>query len=85
MAVPPGAAEMTQQTSIHNKQSFFLSKILSVTWNSLIKFYCFVYYRFFRKSQKPKKPQVRRLKAFEIYKFADKLDIFLMIIGTMAG
>jgi hypothetical protein len=56
-----------------------------VTWNFLIKFYCFVYYRFFRKSQKPITPQVRRLKAFEIYKFADKLDIFLMIIGTMAG
>ncbi len=37
------------------------------------------------KSEKPKKSQANRLKLFEIYRFADKLDIFLMIIGTIAG
>jgi len=38
-----------------------------------------------RFSQKKTQPQLRRLKPFEIYKFADKSDIILMIIGTLAG
>ncbi|CAF1308683.1 unnamed protein product [Rotaria sordida] len=41
--------------------------------------------RFFHKSEKPKKSQVHRLKLCEIYRFADKLDVFLMIIGTIAA
>ena len=68
------------------RRSTFLSKLPFV---SCIKIYYFhfivVHYRFFHKSEKPKKPQARRLKMFEIYRFADKLDIFLMIIGTIAG
>jgi hypothetical protein len=40
---------------------------------------------FFRKLKKPNESETRRSKPFEIYKFADKLDIFLMIIGTIAG
>jgi hypothetical protein len=38
--------------------------------------------RFF---QKKNQSQIRRLKPFEIYKFADKYDTILMIIGTLAG
>ena len=43
-------------------------------------------FRFFRKSKAPKKPAAaRQLKPFEIYRYADKFDIFLMIIGSIAG
>ncbi|CAF3295551.1 unnamed protein product, partial [Rotaria sp. Silwood2] len=40
---------------------------------------------FYRKSKQPSKPQTRRLKLYEIYKFADIWDIFLMIIGSLAA
>ncbi|CAF5224619.1 unnamed protein product, partial [Rotaria magnacalcarata] len=40
---------------------------------------------FFYRSKKAKKPEIRRLKLYEIFKFADKLDIFLMTIGTIAA
>ncbi|CAF0756890.1 unnamed protein product [Adineta steineri] len=40
---------------------------------------------FFRNSKQPKKPKPKRLKAYQIYRFADKIDIFLMIIGTIAA
>ncbi len=86
MTVPPGAAEMTQQTSVRWKRFLFLSKIPLV---SFVKIYdspiIFVYCRFFRKLKNSKKPQARRLTISEIYRFADKLDIFLMIIGSIAG
>ncbi len=35
--------------------------------------------------EKPKKIETCRLKFFEIYRFADKLDVLLMITGTIAG
>ncbi|CAF1405022.1 unnamed protein product [Adineta steineri] len=47
--------------------------------------------RLFKKEKKEnelvvkKKPAGPKLKTFEIYKFADKLDILLMIFGTIAG
>lgn len=40
---------------------------------------------FFRKSKKSNKLQTRPLKVTEILRFADKLDVLLMIIGTIAG
>ena len=40
---------------------------------------------FLRKIEEPKKAEPASLKPFEIYKFADKLDILLMIIGSIAG
>jgi hypothetical protein len=40
---------------------------------------------FFQKLKKPNESETRRPKPFEIYKFADKLDIVLMIIGSIAG
>jgi len=40
---------------------------------------------FFGNSTKSKKPSTRRLKLHQVYRFADKLDIFLMIIGSIAG
>lgn len=86
MTVPPGAAEMTQQTSVRWKRLRFLSKLPLVSFvkihdSPIIFFYC----RFFRKLKNSKKPQARRLKITEIFRFADKLDIFLMIIGSIAG
>jgi hypothetical protein len=39
----------------------------------------------FRKLKKSNESETRRLKPFEIYKFADKLDIVLMIVGSIAG
>ncbi|CAF3578851.1 unnamed protein product [Rotaria sordida] len=65
---PPGAAEMTQHTSVRSKQLISLSKI-----------------PFFRQSKEPKKPKARRLKMHEIFRFADKWDILLMIIGAIAA
>ncbi|CAF5081195.1 unnamed protein product, partial [Rotaria sp. Silwood1] len=40
---------------------------------------------FFRQSKQPKKPKTRRLKTYEILKFADKWDILLMIVGLIAA
>jgi hypothetical protein len=86
MDAPPGTGIMMQQTSVHHKRFNFLSKIPLVLFLETYYDFTFVPYRFFRKSSKPpKKPQARRLKLFEIYRFADKLDVFLMIIGTIAG
>ncbi|CAF0902236.1 unnamed protein product [Adineta steineri] len=48
-------------------------------------------YRLFKKESKkkeppaPKKPEGPKLKTFEIYKYADKLDILLMVLGTFAA
>jgi len=86
MSVPPSTGVMMQQTSVNHKRFNFLSKLPLVLFLETYYDFTFVQYRFFRKSSKPpKKPQARRLKPFEIYRFADKLDIFLMIIGTIAG
>ncbi|CAF2623577.1 unnamed protein product [Rotaria sp. Silwood2] len=40
---------------------------------------------FFRRSKEPKKPKARRLKLYEIFRYADIWDILLMIIGTIAA
>lgn len=40
---------------------------------------------FFRDSTKSKKPSTPSLKLHQVYRFADKLDIFLMIIGSIAA
>jgi hypothetical protein len=85
MSVPTGTGVMMQQTSVHHKRFNFLSKIPLVLFLKTYYDFTFVQSRFFRKSSKTKKPQARRLKLFEIYRFADKLDVFLMIIGTIAG
>ncbi|CAF3335982.1 unnamed protein product [Rotaria sp. Silwood2] len=68
MTNPPGAIEMTQDTSGRSKRLCFLSKIF-----------------FFRQSKESKKHQAHRLKMHEIYRYADKWDILLMIIGTIAA
>ncbi|UJR37711.1 hypothetical protein I4U23_030406 [Adineta vaga] len=69
MSTPAGTAEMMQHTSAIPQKGFHF----------LSKF------PFFRKSNKPKKPQARRLKLFEIYRYADKMDIILMIVGSIAA
>lgn len=86
MIVHPSAAKTEQQTSVLPGRFSFLSKIPLV--HLIRKYYfhlIFVYYSFFRKSQKPNKPQVCRLKIYEMYRFADKFDVLLMTIGTIAG
>jgi hypothetical protein len=40
---------------------------------------------FLRRYKKAGELESRPLKPFEIYRFADKLDILLMIIGSIAG
>lgn len=42
-------------------------------------------FRFFSKCEKPAKTKTRRVKLSKLYKYADTTDIFLMIIGTLAG
>ncbi|CAF4145934.1 unnamed protein product [Rotaria sordida] len=39
----------------------------------------------FRKSEKSKKTETRHLKLYELYRFANKMDVLLMIIGTIAA
>jgi hypothetical protein len=86
MIVPPGTAELTEQITVHHNQFTFLSKIPFVSCIKIYYFhFIFIYYRFFQKSEKPKKSEAHRLKLFEIYRFADKFDVFLMIIGMIAG
>ncbi|CAF0978121.1 unnamed protein product [Adineta steineri] len=47
--------------------------------------------RIFKKEKKENQPEIKKkpagpkLKTFEIYKFADRLDILLMVVGTIAG
>jgi hypothetical protein len=74
------------QTSANHKRFAFLSKLPFVCFIRIYYVHLIVvHYRFFHKSEKAKKPEARRLKMFEIYRFADKLDVLLMIIGTTAG
>ncbi|CAF0788245.1 unnamed protein product [Adineta ricciae] len=40
---------------------------------------------FFRKSNKSAKPKVRRLKVIEILRYADKIDVFIMILGCIGA
>ena len=85
MNVPPGAAETIQQTSGRSKRFLFLFKtsVRLFSQNSFVFSHSIsIYDRFFRKSKKPEKPS---LKLYEVYRYADKLDICLMIIGTIAG
>jgi hypothetical protein len=50
-----------------------------------MNFYFFLHNRFLNKSIKSEELANRSLNIFEIYKFADKIDIILMIIGSIAG
>ena len=83
----PGGAEMLPGIRIPRKRSLLFSKIPLSCFNNVRQNECYSFFTnsFFRKLKKPNEPDTRRSKPFEIYKFADKLDIFLMIIGTSAG
>jgi hypothetical protein len=86
MATPPGIIETIEPTSIRKNRYFLLSKIPLVSFVELYNaYFTFVNYRFYRKSKNSKKPPVRRLKITEIFRFSNKIDILLMIIGSIAG
>ena len=84
----PGTAEMMQQTSTTQHRFGFLSKlpyVIFIRLRFIDNILPFANSRFFRKSKKPAKPKVRRLKVFEILRYADKIDILIMIVGCIAG
>jgi hypothetical protein len=84
--IPTGIGEMTQSTSVRKKLDFILSKIPLVSFAEIYDaYFIFIDYRFYRRSKKSKTPPVRRLKITEIFRFSNKIDILLMIIGSIAG
>ena len=73
-----------QQPPIINDSLFFQKFRL---FDFVVKdvMFLFNHSRFFHKRKKSTTTDIRRLKMFEIYRFADTLDIFLMILGTIVG
>jgi hypothetical protein len=88
MTVAPGAVELTQETSTRPGQLSFFSKLPFVSFSEIVYhlYFIFIYYHnLFCGSNEPKKSKVRRLKLYEIYKFANIWNILFMIMDTIAG
>jgi hypothetical protein len=85
MPIPTDIGEMTEPTSVRKKLDL-LSKIPLVSFVEVYNaYFTFANYRFYRKSKNSKKPPVRRLKITEIFRFSNKIDILLMLIGSITG
>lgn len=83
----PTDVQFPQSIEVSQKRPWFLSKLLlsfhmiiSVIFNHLA-FHSSSFSNWKKSNDSP----VHSLKLFEIYKYADRFDIILMVIGTIAG
>lgn len=83
----PADVQFPQSIEVSQKRPWFLSKLLlsfhmiiSVIFNHLA-FHSSSFSNWKKSNDSP----VHSLKLFEIYKYADRFDIILMVIGTIAG
>lgn len=81
----PGDIQFNQSMHLTRKRSWIRSKMPLRFFSFFVNIFLFFHNRFFRKSENSSEPAARSMKIFDIYKFADRLDIILMIIGSIAG
>jgi len=80
----PGDTQFNPSIKLTRKRSWIISK-MPLRFFCFLIFFLFFHNRFFRKSENQSESTARSVKIFDIYKFADKLDIILMIICSIAG
>jgi hypothetical protein len=85
----PCDAQLLESIRITQGKSWLYSKLSLSSFNNikslLIIFLFFFHNSSFRKVKKPDKSELPSLKLLDLYKFADKFDIILIIIGSIAG
>ena len=84
----PGDLQLPQSIQVSRKRFWFLTKLLLSSFylshiQSLLSLS--LHSSSLTSWKKSNDSPVHSLKLFEIYKYADRLDVILMIIGTIAG